>query len=229
LLGVVGLFATLVLILNYSTTINWRYFITGLPAFAPLAAKLFLPKKERAGKADVRSLERRRFRLAVAFVLGISLAGMVLLKPVFDRAVMKRIRTREYLTELAELPADAVVMAGAQTVAVTYWKGLGKGSWDVIGTGGGWPGDQLVRVIESYLGNGRRVMLDTDAKVWSPCGWQRQETEAIVELQSRFRFRHVDGSFFEIRPQNDPDARDAPQLERLLPENRGAETANCLR
>jgi hypothetical protein len=234
LLGVVGLFATSVLILNYSTAINWRYFITGLPAFAPLAAKLFLKKKGekaevRGQRSEVSCDARRPFRLAAAFVLGISLAGVVLLKPMFDRAVIKRIRTRDYLTVLEKLPADAVVMAGAQTVAVTYWKGLGKGSWDVIGTGGGWPGDQLVSVIDSYLGSGRRVMLDTDASVWSPCGWQRQETEALVKLQGRFRFRRVGESFFEIRPQDDPDAGDAPELERLLPENRGMDMANCLK
>ena len=38
LLGLMGLFADFLLFLNYSTTINWRYFLTGLPALAPLTA-----------------------------------------------------------------------------------------------------------------------------------------------------------------------------------------------
>src|SRR6185503_4789397 len=38
----VGLFANAILILNYSTVINWRYFVTGLPAMAPLAANYLL-------------------------------------------------------------------------------------------------------------------------------------------------------------------------------------------
>src|SRR2546425_468411 len=38
LLALVGLFADILLLLNYSTAINWRYLLSGLPALAPLGA-----------------------------------------------------------------------------------------------------------------------------------------------------------------------------------------------
>jgi len=125
------------------------------------------------------------------------------------------------------LPSDAVVMAGGQTVAVTYWRGIGAGRWDVIGTGAGWPGQELLPLIDSYLKEGRRVFLDTDARLWSACGWQRQETTEIVKIQARFRFRRVSETIFEIRPQPDQSAQDSPQLEKLLPENRPEDTRYC--
>src|SRR4029077_11326204 len=37
-----GLLATGMLIFNYSTTINWRYFLTGVPALAPLVGDYFV-------------------------------------------------------------------------------------------------------------------------------------------------------------------------------------------
>ena len=31
------------------------------------------------------------------------------------------------------------MISGAQTIAVIYWKAIGAGEWETIGTGGGWP------------------------------------------------------------------------------------------
>ena len=39
-LAATGLFADLLLFLNYSTAVNWRYFLTGLPAIAPSVRRL---------------------------------------------------------------------------------------------------------------------------------------------------------------------------------------------
>src|SRR5712691_10526647 len=41
-LAATGLVADLLLFLNYSTAVNWRYFLTGLPAIAPLSANFLL-------------------------------------------------------------------------------------------------------------------------------------------------------------------------------------------
>jgi hypothetical protein len=120
------------------------------------------------------------------------------------------------------------VIAGGQTVGVTYWRGVGLGEWDVVGTGAGWPGAaRLSALIENYLKEGRRVFLDTDASLWSPCGWQLEETREIARLEGRFRFRRVSDTIFEIRPATDETARDTPHLEKLLPENRPTEVKAC--
>ncbi|HEX8852844.1 MAG TPA: hypothetical protein VF754_05120, partial [Pyrinomonadaceae bacterium] len=97
----------------------------------------------------------------------------------------------------------------------------------VIGTGGGWPGEGLVPVIERYLQQGRRVFLDSDPRWWDVCGWQLAETRAIGGLESRFHFRRVSDTIFEIRPLDDETAHDAPDLQNLLPENRPADVRKC--
>jgi hypothetical protein len=77
------------------------------------------------------------------------------------------------------------------------------------------------------LKEGRRVFLDTDARLWSACGWQLEETREMVKLETSFRFRRVSDTLFEIRPVEDATAQDVPHLEGLLPENRPAEMKTC--
>ncbi|MEJ7708566.1 MAG: hypothetical protein WKF84_01600 [Pyrinomonadaceae bacterium] len=121
--------------------------------------------------------------------------------------------TKDYLSRLKLLPQDdAVVIAGSQTVSVTFWRGVGMGNWDVIGTGGGWPGDKLIEVIENHLKSGRRVFLDADPRWWTMRGWQREETQAIANIEPFFRFRRISNTIYEIKPREDEAARDTPSL-----------------
>lgn len=221
-LALVGLAANLLLFFNYSTTINWRYLLAGLPALAPLVASYFL-------RAETKRLgnSRRAFWSAVAGVALVALVLALMLKPARDKFVEKHALTRSYLARLELMPPDAVVLAGGQTVAVTYWRGLGLGRWDAIGTGGGWPGAELVPVIEKSLSANRRVLLDTDPALWSPCGWQLEETRAIAALATRFRFRRFAETIYELRPLTDETATDAPDLQQLLPERRPADMKKC--
>lgn len=221
-LALVGVCANLMLFFNYSTTINWRYLLTGLPALAPLVGDYFLRSEtNRLGSA------RRAFQSAVAGVLFVAVVLGLFLKPSRDRFVEKHALTRSYLARLESVPPGGVLLAGGQTVAVTYGRGLGLGQWEAIGTGGGWPGERLVPVIENYLQQGRRVFLDTDPDLWSPCGWQLEETRAISGLAAHFRFRRFSESIYEVRPASDETAMDAPDLRALLPEQRPADLKKC--
>lgn len=221
-LAAVGLLANLLLFFNYSTTINWRYLLTGLPALAPLVADYFIHSQTiKLGNP------RRAFWCAVAGVAFVALVLGLVLKPTRDRFVLKHALTREYLVRLDRVPLDGVLLAGGQTVAVTYWRGLGQGQWETIGTGGGWPGEGLVPLIADRLRAGRRVFLDTDPNLWSPCGWQLEETRAIAALADQFRFRRFSDSIYELRPQPDETATDTPDLQNLLPENRPADLKQC--
>jgi hypothetical protein len=222
-LGAVGLFSNLLLILNYSTTINWRYFLTGLPALAPLIAS-FLMRVLSQRLND----QGRAFKIILASVALVAAPMLVSLHFLSKGSVEKHALMKSYGERLRLLPDDAVVMAGGQTVGVTYWRGVGVGRWDVIGTGAGWPGAGLVPLIESYLNNGRRVFLDADRRLWSPCGWQREETKELAQLETRFRFRRVSETIFEIRPAADNSAQDVPPLKSLLPESRAEEIKKCL-
>ena len=223
LLWLVGLVANLLLFLNYSTTVNWRYFLTGLPALAPLAADYLMrsltARYEHVGFA---------FRCCVGVILVLAVALGVYMKPISREYVQRRALTREYRHQLKKLPHDAILISGAQTIAVKYWAGIGSGDWEAIGTGGGWLGEKLVPTIQEHLNQGNRVFLDADPRWWSPCGWQREEIPAIVDLENRFGLRQVTETIFELRPREDESARAVANLEGLLPKNRPADVERCL-
>lgn len=222
LLGAMGLVADVLLIFNYSTAVNWRYFLTGLPALAPLAAKYLLD-----------ALGGRLKNTLLAFAICVTslmiFAGVfgLWLRPVSRQFIERRTMSRDYRKKLAGVPRDAVMISGAQTIAVNYWHAIGAGNWETIGTGGGWPGDKFVPLIEDHLRNGRRVFLDSDPRSWLPCGWQRDEIPAIVSLERQFSFRRVMGTIYEIRPRGEQGALDSPNLERLLPEHRPEDVKRC--
>lgn len=222
-LGLTGVLATCLLVLNYSTTINARYVLTGLPALAPVISQWLLDfLTARPGNNP-----RRAFIWACILVCGLGLVRNAWLVRQQARLAPQRQAAKNYLTQLANVPDDAVIMAGGQTVAVTYYRDLGYGHWSVIGTGGGWPGAELVPLITRSLANGQRIFLDTDRRGWAVCGWPAAETRALPELARHFRFSRVNTTLYEIRWPTATDASDDPQLDNLLPENRPDELRRC--
>ena len=221
-LWLTGLFANLLLFFNYSTTVNWRYFLTGLPALVPLGAHSLLHMLERFTGSI-----RRAFISCIVAILTLAVIFAIYVRPISYEFVERRAMSKHYKERLQGIPPDAVMISGSQTIAVTYWAAIGMGRWKTIGTGGGWPGDQLNSVILNYLSQGRRVFLDSDPRWWLPCGWQRDEIPMIVDLEKHFAFRRVTESIYELRPPGDPGATDNPNLVRLLPENRPEDTKKC--
>ncbi|HYY41274.1 MAG TPA: hypothetical protein VE775_01000, partial [Pyrinomonadaceae bacterium] len=210
-LALVGILANLMLITHYSSIINGRYQLTGLPGAIPLVADYLLRRKAaRTGDA------RRAFRRVVIRVGVVAALIGAAFFPFAWPTIRSHGMTAEYSARLAQLPVDAVVMAGGETVAVNYYRNLGVGRWDVIGTGGGWPGGRVAAVIDDYLRAGRRVFVDTDARLWHTDSWRGAETRELVALEARYRFRRVTDTIYEIRPRTDETARDEPHLRRLL-------------
>ena len=221
-LWLTGLFANLLLFFNYSTTVNWRYFLTGLPALVPLGAHSLLHLLERFTGSI-----RRAFISCIVAILTLAVIFAIYVRPISYEFVERRAMSKHYKERLQGIPPDAVMISGSQTIAVTYWAAIGVGRWKTIGTGGGWPGDQLNSVILNYLSQGRRVFLDSDPRWWLPCGWQRDEIPMIVDLEKHFAFRRFTETIYELRPPGDPSATDNPNLVRLLPENRPEDTKKC--
>ena len=185
--------------------------LTGLPALTPLVADYFMESQT----AKLQS-ERYAFWSVVAGVVFIPLVAGFYAWP-FSRTYTKdHSLAKEYQAQLALVPRDAVMICGSQTVAVTYWRGLGAGEWDVIGSGSGWPGAKLPSVIAKSLAAGRRIFLDADPRWWSPDGWQQQATVELIDIESRFHFRRVSDTIYEIRPPEDGTARDLPHLSYWL-------------
>jgi 4-amino-4-deoxy-L-arabinose transferase-like glycosyltransferase len=222
LLATMGVFADLLLLLNYSTAIVWRYPLAAVPALAPLTADYLM----RTLTLRLRSARIALTVCVTTILLLVALFGLYI-RPISRQFVEWRALSKNYDKQLALLPRDAVVIAGQQTVAVTYWRGVGEGEWETIGTGGGWPGAQLVPAIENYLKLGRRVYLDSDPAWWFVCGWQRDEIPEIVKLESQFNFRRVTNYMYELRLKDDASSDDTPDLKRLLPANRPDDVAKC--
>jgi Dolichyl-phosphate-mannose-protein mannosyltransferase len=218
----VGLFANVVLLLNYSMVVNWRYFLTGLPMLAPLAGDYLL-------RSGIQRLGNERRAFAVSIAVIILVAGLM--------GVSMRSRSRDYLARLAQaknyderlrlIPDDAVVIAGAETIAVIYHREIGAGHWNTIGVGAGWPERGLEKAINDYLKLGRRVFLDTDSRCWQPCAWRTTEIAELVRIEPRFHFRRFAPNLYEIRARDDSSAADSPNLQSLLPQNRPEEVKKC--
>lgn len=224
LLALLGLFANLLLFLNYSTAVNWRYFLTGLPAIAPLSADFAVRiLSTRFGSV------RLAFASCIAVLLLFAIVFGIYSRPVSNEYIQRRALSKEYRHQLVSLPRDAIMISGAQTIAVTYWKAMGLGEWKTIGTGGGWPAEGLVPQIDAHLFAGKRVFLDTDPRWWLPCGWQRDEIPAIVALENHFKFRRATETIYELRPADDKAANEPPNLKKLLPENRPEDLKKCAR
>ena len=210
-LALIGLAANLLLVVNYSTIVNGRYQLTGLPGTIPLVAD-FLLRRALARHGVTRLAFRRVLIIVSAPALVIGAAFTLFAWPTLQSHAL----TKEYRARLALLPDDAVVMAGGQTVAVNYYRSLGLGHWDVIGTGSGWPGARLTELIDEHLRTGRRVFVDADVRLWFTDNWRGAETSQLVALQDRYHFRRIADALYEIRPRTDETARDEPHLERLL-------------
>jgi Dolichyl-phosphate-mannose-protein mannosyltransferase len=222
LLWLVAFFANVFLFFNYSTTVNWRYFLTGLPGIVPLAACWLLRTVQmRLGS------ERRAFLVCSGLIVLVAVILFIYMRPISYEFIERRAMSREYRHRLEAVPPDAIMISGAQTIAVHYWASIGSGRWKTIGTGGGWPGDELFSVVQNHINHRRRVFIDADPRWWLPCSWQRDEIPKIVELEKYFSFRHVQDTIYEISWRGDPTARDNPNLSRLLPENRPEDMKKC--
>jgi hypothetical protein len=218
----IGLAATAMLFFNYSTTINWRYFLTGLPALAPVVGNYFVSSQtEKLGS------ERRGLVTAVSGVVLVAGLMGLLVRPAGSEYFNRLALAKTYDARLNLMPRDAVVIAGSETVAVNYWRGIGAGEWDAIGIGAGWPQGKLKGSIEYYLKSGRRVFLDADPRWWQPCSWHLTEIDELAGIEKSFHFHQVAPTVFEIRPTADQTAVDQPHLESLLPENRPEEVKRC--
>src|SRR5260370_32515885 len=166
LIAAVGLFANLLLLANYSTAVIWRYFLTGLPALVPLSSNYLIESfTNRLGTT------RRAFMASAAVIGLIAIVFGIYFWPLRNEIVTVRAASKEYDKDLKQIPRDAVMLSGAQSVGVKYWRGVGEGEWDVIAPGAGWPGTQLCCVIGSSLEQGGRVCCHADPRWWRPCGW----------------------------------------------------------
>jgi hypothetical protein len=85
LLWSVAFFANLLLFFNYSTTVNWRYFLTGLPGIVPLGAFWLLQVLEKRVGTERRALFACSFLLAA-----LAVTFYVFVRPVSYEFIQRR-------------------------------------------------------------------------------------------------------------------------------------------
>src|SRR6185436_5895276 len=106
LLWLVALFADFLLFFNYSTTVNWRYFLTGLPGLAPLGGQWLL----HIGTRFLGS-PRRAFAASILLIGGLAIAFSIFMRPVSYEFIQRRAMSKDYKQRLASLPPDAVMIS----------------------------------------------------------------------------------------------------------------------
>jgi hypothetical protein len=171
--------------------------------------------------------KQRALLASLALILLFAGIFFIAVRPVSFEFIKRRAMSRDYKQQLALVPSDAVMISGAQTIAVHYWSSIEGQNWHTIGTGGGWPGDKLFSTVDNHLAQGRRFFVDANKDWWLHCTWQRDEIPMIVSLEDHYSFRRVTDTIYELRPKGDPAARDDANLKRLLPENRPEDTKKC--
>src|ERR1041385_4230075 len=95
LLWATGFFANLLLFFNYSTTVNWRYFLTGLPGIVPLGAYWLLRIAQRPLKT-----EQRAFVVCASLIAALAIGFAIIIHPVSYDFIQRRAMSKEYRQRL---------------------------------------------------------------------------------------------------------------------------------
>ncbi len=152
----------LTLLINHDFLINPRYVLPMMWMLAPVAA---------AGIDTAVIGARRAMRLrqaaAVGGVLVVTAAALIC---GWHFVVLYHFRRAESLFEmykaLADMPADATVVAGSGTPVACYMNRLGWKDFDVIASGWAWPREKLPERIDQALQQGREVHVNLHQAAW---------------------------------------------------------------
>lgn len=177
LLGIAGLAANLVLLLNHDLSVNPRYVLTGIFGLSAVSgwalAELFKVRADVAG--------------GVLILLVFLSAGILinLGKENYDQEWNAR-AARRYLSRIDYLPPDSVFIVGARTPLINFYIGLGaRPDWQTIQPGSGWPDEKLASVIDGYLAVGHPVFVDFDRDLWQTGRRPTRREEIGLEMLRR--------------------------------------------
>src|SRR5215475_3009862 len=95
LLWSIAAFADVLLFLNYSTAVNWRYFLTGLPGLAPLAGTWLLS----VGKRLLGNTQRA-FVGVLAVIGAFAITFSLVMRPVSYEFIERRAMSKDYQKQL---------------------------------------------------------------------------------------------------------------------------------
>ncbi len=157
-LGLCGLGADLLLLLNHDLPVNPRYLLTGLPGLAAASGWLLA------------ELIRTQWWRAVPLLLGL----LVLTKGTYNRMAKELYdqqwgarAAQSYIQKIIDLPWHAAFIVGARTPLIQFYNGVGaRPHWAAIAPGAPWPDEKLSARIDDFILAGRSVYVDFDPELW---------------------------------------------------------------
>lgn len=200
LLGIAGLIANLVLLLNHDLVVNPRYLLTGFLGLAAVSgwclSELLRWRADLAGGV-----------LIILAFLSIGL-HIQLGKENYDYEWNAR-AARRYLSRIEFLPSNSVFIVGARSPLVNFYVGLGaRSDWKTIQPGSNWPDEKLGTVINGYLAAGRPVFVDFDRDLWLPGERNARREEIGLEMIRRqCQLELIHDQLYRILRRRDPDPR----------------------
>ena len=95
---------------------------------------------------------------------------------------------------LSSFPENTVFIIGDRSALMGhYYIPLTKSRKDLIWSGWDWPGKRLGEVVERYLSNGKKIIIDLDG-----FRWYRHEKQDLMKLISSYRTKKAACNFIEL-------------------------------
>lgn len=191
-LGLLGLLADIVLLINHDLSVNPRYLLLGMVGLAPIC-----------GWTIVELYRCFRWR-AVTLVASIWLLS-------FTNFVERSIdiywqehhsrAAAEYLIMIKNFPWNSGFIVGARSPLVNFYAGIeARPFWKTISPGAGWPDDKLEEKIDDMLIAGRPVFVDFDPEIWQHgARGHSREAAGLNHISELFELEPITKTMFRIK------------------------------
>ncbi len=202
-LGLCGLGADLLLLLNHDLSVNPRYLLIGLLGLAAVSGWL-LPEL-------IKAYRWRSLPWLLALLVLTKGTYNHMAKELYDQNWTAR-AAQSYINKIADLPWHAAFIVGARTPLIHFYNGVGaRAYWQAIAPGAPWPDEKLGERIDDFMMAGRAVYVDFDPALWQQGARAKSRESVGLELIKRaYELEHVREQIYRIVKRR--------QTERLLAE-----------
>jgi hypothetical protein len=190
-LGLCGLCADLLLLLNHDLSVNPRYMLMGLLGLAAVGGW---------GMAEL--IKAYRWR-SIPWLLAL----LVLTKGTYNHMAKELYNqnwaahaAQTYINKIADLPWNAAFIVGARTPLIHFYNGVGaRPYWQAITPGAPWPDEKLGEKIADLMLAGRVVYVDFDPELWQQGARAKSRESAGLEMIKRaYELEHVREQIYRI-------------------------------
>ncbi|MFM8394312.1 MAG: glycosyltransferase family 39 protein [Acidobacteriota bacterium] len=191
ILGMLGLLADIVMLINHDLSVNPRYLLTGMIGLVPVCGW---------GLADIYDRSPWRALVLTCGLAVLSLANFVQISPQYYWQARNAAATAAYLERIRDFPWNSGFIVGARSPLINFYAAIeAQPSWKTISPGAGWPDDKLDEAIDDLLLAGRVVYVDFDPELWQHgARASSREANGLRLIRERYCLRPVVGELFQI-------------------------------